>query len=117
MKARSQLLALALCALEEQLAALPDAAADGSAQQWCALTGAVLASCSVATARAWLGYVPAELQAQAAVLASRCQPGERVLSPCSLALSDRHKPTGTATAKSRTAHPFADTGHNTLMRH
>ncbi len=75
-KARCQLLALALCALEEQLAALPEAAADGTAQQWRALTGALLASCSVAAARAWLGYVPAELQEQAAALAAQCQPGE-----------------------------------------
>ena len=74
-KARCQLLALALCALEEQLGALPDAAADGTAQQWRTLTAALLASCSVAAARAWLGYVPAELQEQAAALAALCQPG------------------------------------------
>lgn len=81
-KARSQLLALALCALEEQLAAVPDAAIDGSAQQWRALTGALLASCSVAAARAWLGYVPVELQQQSAALAARCQqPGEGLLKP------------------------------------
>jgi hypothetical protein len=74
--ARAQLLALSLCALEKQLAALPDAAADGTAEQWRALTGALLASCSVAAARAWLGYVPSELQEQAAALISRCQPGK-----------------------------------------
>ena len=75
-QARCQLLALALAAIEEQLAALPEAAVDGTAQQWRDLTGALLASCSVAAARAWLGYAPAELQEQAAMLVTRCQPGD-----------------------------------------
>ena len=75
-KARVQLLALSLCALEAQLAALPVAAADGTAEQWRALTGALLASCSVAAARAWLGYVAPELQEQAEALAAMCRPGE-----------------------------------------
>ena len=73
--ARLQLLALSLCALEQHVAALPDSAAEATADDWRALVGALLASCSVAAARAWLGYAPANLQAQAAALVTNCQPG------------------------------------------
>ena len=73
--ARAQLLALSLCALEQQVVALSDSAAEATAEEWRALVAALLASCSVAAARAWLGYTPADLQAQAACLISQCQPG------------------------------------------
>lgn len=65
-RARVQLLALAMTALEQQVAALPVAAAEASQAEWRLVVAALLASCSVAAARAWLGYVPAELQRQAA---------------------------------------------------
>jgi len=48
------------------VAALPVAAAEASQAEWRLVVAALLASCSVAAARAWLGYVPAELQRQAA---------------------------------------------------
>ena len=74
-KARIQLLALALASLEQQLAALPDSGASATAEEWKSIVRALLASCSVAAARAWLGYVPPDLQAQAADVIARCQPG------------------------------------------
>lgn len=82
--ARAQLLALSLCALEQQVAALSDSAAEATAEEWRVLVGALLASCSLAAARAWLGYTPVDLQAQAASLVSKCQLGTLRASPQSV---------------------------------
>ena len=78
-----QLLALAMAALEQQVAALPDAAAAASQAEWRAVVSALLASCSVAAARAWLGYVPEELQRQAAAAVQplRAGPPAAALAP------------------------------------
>ncbi len=72
-----------MAALEQQVAALPDAAATASQAEWRAVVGALLASCSVAAARAWLGYVPAELQRQAAAAVQplRAGPSAAVVAP------------------------------------
>lgn len=74
-KARSQLLALSLSALEQQIAALPDAVALASSEDWDRIVSALLASCSLAAARAWLGYVPTELQLQTAAAVARLNAG------------------------------------------
>lgn len=80
--ARAQLLALSLCALEQHVGGLPESAAEATAEEWRALVGALLASCSVAAARGWLGYTPAELQAQAAALIRDCQSGAQSMTAC-----------------------------------
>lgn len=66
---------MSLSALEQQVAALPDQAEGASEAEWQLLVGALLASCSLAAARAWLGYVPAELQRQAALVIRRLRDG------------------------------------------
>lgn len=73
-----QLLSLALSALEQQLAALPEAARHASEEEWRMLVAALLASCSLAAARAWLGYVPAELQRQASAVISQLTAGPQL---------------------------------------
>ena len=59
---RSQLLAVCLAALEEQVAALPPDLGLLGAQQWSQLTLGLLACTSAAAARAWLGYLPPDLE-------------------------------------------------------
>lgn len=105
---------LSLCALEQQIAALPDQVRlpEGSAQQstcnpvhnrggtlplygacpgslqaehaseaeWQLLVPALLASCSLAAAQAWLGYVPAQLQQEAAQVIGQLSTGSDVYS-------------------------------------
>lgn len=56
------------------------AQAEGASEaEWQLLVGALLASCSLAAARAWLGYVPGELQRQAALVIGRLRDGEAAL--------------------------------------
>ncbi|KAK9815661.1 hypothetical protein WJX72_007540 [[Myrmecia] bisecta] len=72
-KARAQLLAISLAALERQTATLPDQVSRATATQWQAVTAGLLASCSVAAAQAWLGYTPSALHQQAAAAVARLQ--------------------------------------------
>lgn len=51
-----------------------------SEAEWRLLVAALLASCSLASARAWLGYVPANLQRQAAHVISQLTSGEAAAS-------------------------------------
>jgi hypothetical protein len=60
------LLALSLAALEREVEALPaDVQTVLDGRQWVRMCPAVLASCSADAAAAWLGYIPASLQAAA----------------------------------------------------
>lgn len=72
---QQQLLALSLSALERQIAALPAGAQRASVAEWRLMVSAMLASCSVAAAQAWLGYTPSDLQLQAAAMVDRLKSG------------------------------------------
>eukprot|EP00884_Botryococcus_braunii_P000022 jgi/Botrbrau1/1001/Bobra.114_1s0039.1 len=60
-KARRALLAISLATLERHILRLPDQALRASGKEWEALLPALLSSCSVAAAQAWLGYTPPTL--------------------------------------------------------
>lgn len=53
-----------------------------SEAEWRLLMAALLASCSLAAARAWLGYVPANLQSQAAHVISQLTSGVVIRKSC-----------------------------------